>query len=72
VLGRLPDMAAASALVDALQQGKYAPSRIATYLDQFPLPIGDLLRPLLDHPDPSARYWGATLLSRHESAGLQD
>ena len=72
VLGRLPDMAAASALVDALQQGKYAPSRIATYLDQFPLPIGDLLRPLLDHPDPSARYWGATLLSRHESPGLQD
>ena len=71
VLGRIPDMTAAAALVDALKQGKYAPSRIATYLDQFPLPIGDLLRPLLDHTDPNCRYWGATLLSRHESAGLQ-
>jgi HEAT repeat protein len=71
VLGRVPDMAAASALIEALQQGKYAPSRIATYLDQFPLPIGELLRPLLSHADPNARYWGATLLSRHESAGLQ-
>ena len=27
VLGRIPDMAAAAALVDALKQGKYAPSR---------------------------------------------
>lgn len=70
VLGRIPDMAAATSLIDALKQGKYAASRIATYLDQVPLPIGEQLRPLLHHPDANVRYWGATLVSRHDSPGL--
>jgi HEAT repeat protein len=72
VLGRLPDPAAAVALVDALKQRKYAPSRIATYLDQFPLPISELLEPLLHHPDPEVRYWGATLVTRHPGPSAVD
>jgi HEAT repeat protein len=72
MLGRVPDDVAAGALVDALKQTKYAPSRIATYLDRFERPLGDELRPLLHHPDPNVRYWGATLLSRHPVAGVDD
>jgi hypothetical protein len=70
MLGRVPDEIAAGALVDALKHTKYAPSRIATYLDRFERPLGDELRPLLHHPDPNVRYWGATLLSRHPVAGI--
>lgn len=70
MLGRVPDDIAATALIDALKQAKYAPSRIATYLDRFARPLGDELRPLLHHPDPNVRYWGATLLSRHPVAGV--
>ena len=65
VLGRLRDPGAASALIESLKQARYSPSRIATYIDQFPLPVADLLLPLLHHPDPNVRYWGATLVSRH-------
>src|SRR4029453_3845867 len=64
LLGRVPDPAAAAALVEALKDSKYAPSRIAPLLDQFPLGIADFFAPLLHHPDPNVRYWGATLLSR--------
>jgi HEAT repeat protein len=64
ILGRVPDPAAAATLVEALKESKYTPSRVATYLDQFPLEIPDLFVPLLHHPDPNVRYWGATLLSR--------
>lgn len=64
ILGRVPDLAAGAALVDALKESKYTPSRIATYLDQFPLEIPDLLIPLLHHSNANVRYWGATLLSR--------
>jgi HEAT repeat protein len=70
ILGRVPDPAAATALVEALKESKYAPSRIATYLDQFPLEISDLFVPLLHHPDANVRYWGATLLSRDGGAGV--
>ncbi len=70
LLGRVPDETAAAALIDALKQAKYTPSRIATYLDQFQRPIGADLRPLLHHPDPTVRYWGATLLSRHPVPGI--
>jgi HEAT repeat protein len=70
MLGRVPDDIAASALVDALKETKYTQSRIATYLDRFERPLGDQLRPLLHHPDPSVRFWGATLLSRHPVAGV--
>jgi HEAT repeat protein len=70
ILGRLPDPAAAAALVEALKEGKYTPSRVATYLDLFPLEIAGLLRPLLHHPDAKVRYWGATLISRHAAPGV--
>jgi HEAT repeat protein len=71
ILGRLPDLKAAEILIAALKQGQYPPSRIATYLDQFPLPIAHLMRPLLHHPNPTVRYWGVTLLARHrQSPGL--
>ncbi len=65
VLGRLHDPAAAAALVGALKERQYSPSRIATYIDQFPLPVAGLLAGLLHHPDPNVRYWGATLAARH-------
>ena len=71
MLARIPDAVAATALVDALKQAKYTPSRIATYIDQFGRPVGEALRPLLHHPDPNVRYWGATLLSRHPVAGIE-
>ena len=69
LLGRVPDETAASALIDALKEAKYTPSRVATYLDRFELAIGSDLQPLLHHPDPNVRYWGATLLSRHPASG---
>jgi len=72
ILGRIPDMKAAELLVTAIKTGQYALSRIATYLDQFPIPIPHLLRPLLHHPDAGVRYWGVMLLARYKSApGLE-
>lgn len=70
LLGSVPDETAAAALIDALKQAKYTLSRVATYLDRFERPIGADLRPLLHHPDPNVRYWGATLLSRHPVPGV--
>ena len=70
LLGSVPDETAAAALIEALKHTKYTPSRIATYLDRFERPIGADLRPLLHHPDPNVRYWGATLLSRHPVPGI--
>ena len=70
MLGHLGDDTASVALIDALKHGKYAPSRVATYLDRFARPLGEQLRPLLHHPDPTVRYWGATLLSRHPAADV--
>jgi HEAT repeat protein len=65
-LGRIPDMKAAEILINALKSRQYAASRIATYLDRFPIPISHLLRPLLQHPDDTVRYWGVMLLARHK------
>ena len=65
ILGRIPDMKAAEILVAAIKNRQYSPSRIATYIDQFPIPIAHLLRPLLHHPDAVVRYWGVMLLARH-------
>ena len=72
LLGRIPEPQAAAVLVHALKEGKYTASRIATHLDLFPLPIAAELRPLLHHPDPGVRYWGATLLARHHAPGVED
>ena len=70
-LGRIPQFDAAAALIDGLKSSKYAASRVATYIDQIPLPMADLLRPLLHHPDVTVRYWGATLISRHPAPGIE-
>lgn len=68
ILGRTPDMKAAEILVTALKTKQYSPSRLATFLDRFPLPIPGLLRPLLHHPDATVRYWAVMLLARHRGA----
>ena len=68
ILGRIPDMKAAEILINAIKNRQYSPSRIATYVDQFPIPIAHLLRPLLHHPDATVRYWGVMLLARHTPA----
>ena len=65
VLFRLGDRAAAVILVSALHGASVPASRIATYLDQFPIPIRDLLIPLLRDPQPRTRYWAASLLERY-------
>jgi HEAT repeat protein len=70
LLSRVPDAKAAEILLDALKNGRYPPSRIATYLDRFPLPVPNLLRPLLQHPDATVRYWAVTLLGRHANVPL--
>lgn len=65
ILGKMSDLRAAKLLVEALRTQRYPASRIAAQLDHFPLPIRELLRPLLTDPEPVARLWGATLLSRY-------
>lgn len=63
-LHRMGDRRAAEVLVAALAAGSHAPSRIATQLDMFPIPIDDLLQPLLTDARADARYWAVSLL-RH-------
>lgn len=65
VLGRVPDRRAAEMLVRALRGGLYADSRIVTFLDAFPLDIGDLIWPLHNHDGARLRAWGAGLLHRY-------
>jgi HEAT repeat protein len=72
MLGRIPDRRAAVLLVEALRSGRHPRSRVATAIDAFPIPIGDLLVPLLTSADPYDRYWGAMLMRRYPDArGLQ-
>ena len=71
ILGTRSDRESAELLVAALRDGRYSRSRIAAQLDAFPIPISDLLRPLLDDPDPSIRQWGATLLGRYPDAEIE-
>lgn len=63
ILHRLGDRAAAGILVSVLRYPTGRSSRIATYLDQYPMPIHDLLLPLLQDARPQARYWAASLLT---------
>lgn len=65
VLHRLGDRPAAEILVAALRRGTFSRSRIATQLDQFPIAIDDLLRPLLADPQSRVRYWATSLLARY-------
>jgi HEAT repeat protein len=68
ILGRIPDTKAAEILINAIKNRQYAASRVATYLDRFPIPISHMLRPLLHSDDATVRYWGVTLLARHKPA----
>src|SRR4051794_3275531 len=61
ILGELATRGAQSVLVEALRSGHFARSRVAAQLEGARLSV-DLLRPLLDDPQPIARYWGAKLL----------
>ncbi|MEO8622928.1 MAG: HEAT repeat domain-containing protein [bacterium] len=64
-LQQLGDRRAAAILIAALQARSYSPSRIATQLDAFPVPIDDLLRPLLASQTVEVRYWAVSLLFRY-------
>jgi HEAT repeat protein len=66
-LGRLRERAAARLLIDVLCEYAYPPSRVASILDRFPLPIPDLICPLTRSPRPVVRFWAATLLARYHS-----
>lgn len=65
LLGRLQDVRAAERLVEALRLQLYLPSFIARQLDDFKIPLGDLLEPLLDAGSAQVRYWAVVLLGRH-------
>jgi HEAT repeat protein len=67
-LTRLGDPAAAAILVGALRRKLYSPSRIATQLERFSIPIDDQLYPLLSDPDPQARYWATSILASTDDA----
>jgi HEAT repeat protein len=67
VLGGINEESAAHILIDVLRSRPYSPSRVATQLDRFSEPISHLLLPLLRHPIPVVRFWGATLMSRYAS-----
>lgn len=71
ILGSRRDAGSAAMLVGALREGRYSRSRIAAQLDAFPLDISELLRPLLDDPDPSIRQWAATLLARYPEPEIE-
>lgn len=72
ILSRLQDHRAAAILVAGLRANAYSPSRIATQLDQFGIPIDDLLTPLLDDPLSVARYWAVSLLARYSGVALSE
>jgi HEAT repeat protein len=62
-LGEIADDWAVDELLAALIAGTHPRSRVATQLEPLTLRIGPQLVELLDHGDPSVRFWGATLLS---------
>jgi len=72
ILGELATPAAQTVLVEALRSGHFARSRIAAQLEGAALSM-DLLRPLLDDPQPIARYWGVKLLEHaaHDPAATE-
>jgi HEAT repeat protein len=72
ILSRLQDHRAAAILVAGLRANAYSPSRIATQLDQFGIPIDDLLIPLLADPQASVRYWAVSLLARSSGDKLAE
>lgn len=67
LLGKLEDEEAANLLMGALRERLFQTSRVATELDHFHIPVGHLIRPLLDETDADLRYWGAALAARYLS-----
>jgi HEAT repeat protein len=65
LLGSRSDRRSAGLLIEALSLTTCQPSRVATYLDQFPVPVLQQLRPLLQDRQPTVRFWAATLLGRY-------
>lgn len=72
ILSRMEDRRAAEILIAGLRASAYSPSRIATQLDQFAIPIDDLLVPLLADPLPYVRYWAVSLLARYSGDKLAE
>lgn len=63
LLGASPDPAAADILIAALTEQKHPASRVAVHLEQLNQPLAAKLRPLLHAPNPTVRFWAATLLA---------
>jgi len=55
---------AAMVLIKALRDGAYSRARLAAAIDRLPALRGDLLTPLFESADSSARFWGARLAGR--------
>jgi hypothetical protein len=66
-LGSVREPRAADLLVEVLLANRFAPSRVATFLDRFPIDVPDSLRPLLAGTTPTTRYWGAVLARRYRN-----
>jgi HEAT repeat protein len=64
-LGNIADERAAVLLVRSLDHSSFAPSRLAAFIDHFPVDVPDALRPLLAGTASASRYWGAVLCHRY-------
>ncbi len=62
LLGELGDDWAVGELIETLQNGSYARSRVATQLDALLPKVGRKLVRLLRDDEPAVRFWAATLL----------
>jgi HEAT repeat protein len=65
ILTRMGDAEAAGILIGGLRVRTYSPARIATHLEQFPIPIVDQLLEIIDDPLPHVRFWAVSLLFRY-------
>jgi HEAT repeat protein len=65
LLGTSTDPRATDILIAALKEQRHPASRIAVHLEYSPLRSAEAYRALLVDPDPTVRFWGATLLAEH-------